>query len=188
MLDPGGGIAVVYMPVGVDGGEGRGIMATDAGSLAAMPKSVIFQVFVFAEYSTIISFISRGESTVLRFEIPMSEIQIMTLLNPLHDITDDFPGFSFRKMRLLFDISFLYEICQVFLTKFHQNAIFVVLDIHLVPPVEHSDHVWRIRHANSRNNFQLSPIHCPSSIRHNLQRINLQPVSQINPRLLLFDR
>ena len=112
----------------------------------------------------------------------MSEIQIMTLLNPLHDITDDFPGFSFRKMRFILDISFLYEVCEVFLTKFHQNAIFVVLDIHLVPPVEDSDDIWRICHANCRNNFQLSPIHCPSSISHHLQCINLQPVSQNNPR------
>jgi len=142
MLDPGGGIAVVYMPVGVDGGEGIGIIATDAGSLAAMPKSVIFQVFVFAEYSTIISFILEGKVTVVRFEIPMSKIQIMTLLNPLHDITNDFPDFSLSKMRLFFDISFLYEIRQVLLTKFHQNAILVVLDIHLIPPVVHSDHIW----------------------------------------------
>jgi len=121
---------------------------------------------------------SRRGCTVVRFEIPMSEIQIMTFLNPLHDIADDFPDFSLRKMRLFLDISFLYEIRQVFLTKFHQNAILVVLDIHLAPPVEHSDHIWWIRHANSRNNFQFSPIHRPSGISHNLQRINLQIISQ----------
>ena len=61
MLEPGGGIAVVYMPVGVDGGEGTGIIATDAGSFAAIPKSVSFQVFVFAEYRTIVGFVLEGK-------------------------------------------------------------------------------------------------------------------------------
>jgi len=53
------------MPVGVDGGVGIGIMATEAGSLAAMPKSVSFHVFVFAEYKTMLSTFNCYEEDVL---------------------------------------------------------------------------------------------------------------------------
>lgn len=55
--------------MGVDGGEGIGIMATEAGSLAAMPKSVSFQVFVFAEYSTIVNLSSRGRGGIYCCEV-----------------------------------------------------------------------------------------------------------------------
>lgn len=118
MLEPGGGMAVVYMPVGVEGGEGIGIIATDAGSLAAMPKSVSFQVLVFEEYKTIISLFPGG-STVVRFEVAVGKVEIVTFLNTLHDITDDLPDFSLRKMGLVFDISFVYEIRQVIVAQFH---------------------------------------------------------------------
>ena len=78
----------------------------------------------------------------MRFDIAMRKVEIMTLLNPLHDITDNLPDFALREVRFLLDISFIYEIRQVVITQFHQNAVFVELDVHLIPPVVHSDHEW----------------------------------------------
>jgi hypothetical protein len=65
MLDPGGGNAI-YWPGGVCGGEGSCeaiITGIEAGSFAAIPKSVSFQVFVFAEYKTKVLALRLREGT-----------------------------------------------------------------------------------------------------------------------------
>src|SRR5208282_876697 len=119
MLDPGGGIAV-YGPGGVAGGEGScitGITGTtgiEAGSFKAIPKSVNFHVFVLAEYKTdMLTLSGKGDSTILRFDITMSKVEIVTSLNTFHDIADNFPNFRFCKVGFLFVVSFSYISCQI---------------------------------------------------------------------------
>jgi hypothetical protein len=59
----------------------------------------------------------------------------MTLLNPLHDITDDLPYFSLRKMRFVLHVTLPDKALEVGITQLHKNAVFVELYVHLAPPV-----------------------------------------------------
>jgi hypothetical protein len=141
IFDPGGGTC---RNGPVDGGEGIwliGIVTIDAGNFAAIPKSVIFHVFVRDEKRTILVR-PQKEITVLRFQVSMGKVEIMASLDAFHDIANDIPHLSLTKGRLVLLISFFKICCQVVVAEFHEDAVSIVSGVELIPPVEHSDDKW----------------------------------------------
>ena len=88
-------------------------MAIDAGNFAAIPKSLNFHVFVFAEYRTRESAYSKGEITILGLQITMSIVEIVTSFQSFHYVAYDFPYFGFRHKRFVLHVSFMYIVHEI---------------------------------------------------------------------------
>jgi hypothetical protein len=159
-LDPGGGIGRSW-PVGVPGGVGNpvtAIVGTEAGSFAAIPKSVNFQVFVLDEYRTHVSDISKWDVTILRLQVAVGEVEIVAFLNAFHDVANDGPYFCLVQVRFLLNISLVDIAGQICFAQFHEDAVFVEFWIDLIPPVVNSHNIFRVVHTTGGDDIEFSAV------------------------------
>lgn len=109
----------------------------------------------------------------MRFQVAVSEVEIVAFLNAFHYVANYRPDFRLVQVRFLLDISLVDIASQVCFAELHENTILVEFWINLIPPVVNSDYIFRVGHTTCRDDIQFPTVESSFEETHQFQCIYL---------------